>query len=197
MPSDSTKEHAQKQAEFLALLNPVYEQLERFCMAIADDQEQAYDLIGETVLRSWTHFDNMRDPKALLSWMFTTASRLHKRIRWRGRHFGTYDPDYAESLHAGGPPPDQSADVAALYEALAQLPRKQREAVVLFEINGLNLREIVEIQGGTVSALKVRLYRARKRLAEILKVDVAEQTGEQSPGAEHTRRNNESALLTP
>ncbi len=197
MSSHPTQELKQRQEEFLALLNPVYEQLERFCFAIADDDDQAYDLIGETVLRGWVHFQSLREQKAFLAWLFTTASRLHKRIRWRARHFDTYDPRYAEELHSGGPAPDQSADVEALYTALEQLPQKQREAVVLFEINGLNLKEIVEIQGGTVSALKVRLYRARKRLTEILDVDFSEEPEHSPATINHGHQSNQSTLLTP
>lgn len=197
MSSHPTQELKQRQEAFLALLNPVYEQLERFCFAIADDDDQAYDLIGETVLRGWVHFQSLREQKAFLAWLFTTASRLHKRIRWRARHFDTYDPRYAEELHSGGPAPDQSADVEALYAALEQLPQKQREAVVLFEINGLNLKEIVKIQGGTVSALKVRLYRARKRLAEILNVDFSEEPKHSPAPINHGHQSNQSTLLTP
>ena len=197
MSSDSHKQPGKRQEEFLAALNPVYEQLERFCLAIAEDRDQAYDIIGETVLRGWVHFEKLRDRKAFLAWLFTTASRLHKRTKWRSRYFDKYDQRYAEELRSGSPAPDQSADIEALYSALAQLTHKQREAVVLFEINGLNLKEIVQIQGGTVAALKVRLHRARKRLAEILNVDHTETLDPQPSTVHHTDRSNESALLTP
>jgi DNA-directed RNA polymerase specialized sigma24 family protein len=70
-------------------------------------------------------------------------------------------------------PPDISADVELLYKALAQLPRREREAVVLFEISGFSMKEIREIQGGSLSSVKVRVFRARKRLAELLGVSPA------------------------
>ena len=96
---------------------------------------------------------------------------MHNRKRWRGRLFGSYDSDSAEAMPYGGTAPDVSVDVEKLYDALAQLPDQQREAVVLYEISGLSVAEIQEIQGGSLSSVKMRLSRARKALATILGVD--------------------------
>ena len=182
----------QKQEEFLVLLDPVYTQLERFCFAIERDRERAYDLIGETVLRAYEHFESIDDRQSFLSWLFTTASRLQGRLRWRRRLFGRYDERGAEQLHADEASPDESADVGALYAALALLPKKQREALVLFEINDMTLKEILAVQGGSLSALKVRLHRGRKQLAKLLGVE--EEEGKRT---DTNHRGNDSILIVP
>lgn len=164
----STKE---RQDRFMQLLLPVQKRLEAFCFAMTRNDEEACDLVGETILRAYEHFAQIRDAEAFLSYLFTIASRLHKRKRWRGRIFGNYDADSAESLPYGGIAPDVSADVEKLYSALAQLPDQQREAIVLYEITGLSVAEIQEIQGGSLSSVKMRLSRARKALATILGVE--------------------------
>ncbi|MCB0713525.1 MAG: RNA polymerase sigma factor [Ignavibacteriae bacterium] len=184
---------AERQEEFLNLLNPVYEQLERFCFAVEYDREQAYDLIGETILRAYEHFEGIRDQKAFLSWLFTTAIRLQRRAGWRRRHFAAYDESEVVKLRSDIPSPDTAADLDPLYRALGKLPRKEREAIVLFEINDLPLKEILAIQGGTLSALKVRLHRARKRLARLLGV---KEGGAQSD-SDSTRANNANVLILP
>jgi RNA polymerase sigma-70 factor (ECF subfamily) len=171
---------AAKQERFLAAFGPHAAALERFCRAMERDADRAYDLFGETVLRAYERFDQIRDPQALLSWLFTTATRLHRRGRQRGRLFLSREErdalaptdDLATLLpDRSGSSPEEAVDLRALYDALALLPVGQREAVVLFEINGLTLKEIVAIQGGTIAALKVRIHRGRKRLASLLAVD--------------------------
>ena len=67
--------------------------------------------------------------------------------------------------------PELSADVHFLFAALAQLPEAQREAIILFEISGFSIKEIMEIQRAGESAVKQRLKRGRERLEEILKYE--------------------------
>ena len=54
-------------------------------------------------------------------------------------------------------------------EAVASLPPMQREALVLFEYEGLALSEIASIIGTDVGAVKSRLYRAREGLRNMLR----------------------------
>jgi RNA polymerase sigma-70 factor (ECF subfamily) len=54
-------------------------------------------------------------------------------------------------------------------EAVFSLPPLQREALVLFEYEGLTLSEIAEIVGTDVGAVKARLHRARERLRTTLR----------------------------
>ena len=49
-------------------------------------------------------------------------------------------------------------------EAVSNLPPLQREALVLFEYEGLPLSEIASMVGADVGAVKARLHRARERL---------------------------------
>lgn len=54
-------------------------------------------------------------------------------------------------------------------EAVISLPPLQREALVLFEYEGLALSEIADIVGSDVGAVKARLHRARERLRSTLR----------------------------
>jgi RNA polymerase sigma-70 factor (ECF subfamily) len=58
--------------------------------------------------------------------------------------------------------------VAKVREAIADLPPLQREALVLFEYEGLPMSEIAIIVGSDVGAVKGRLHRARERLRNSL-----------------------------
>jgi RNA polymerase sigma-70 factor (ECF subfamily) len=52
--------------------------------------------------------------------------------------------------------------------AVAELPPLQREALILFEYEGLSLAEVAEVVGADTGAVKARLFRARRSLRETL-----------------------------
>lgn len=164
------------QDQFLALLLPVRNRLMHFALAMTHNHDEANDLVSDTILAALERFDGLKSQTAFLSYLFTIAVRLHKRRRWRQRIFGRYDEHYAESLPSDGISPEASADAVMLYQALAKLPERQREAVVLFEISDLSLEDIREIQGGSLSGVKSRLVRGREKLAQLL--NVAESPGQ-------------------
>ncbi|MBL7987583.1 MAG: RNA polymerase sigma factor [Chlorobi bacterium] len=162
-----------RQQRFMALLRPLQPNLERFAYAMARDREEARDIAGETILIAWERFDSVKHPEAFLSFLFTVATRIHRKRRQHGQRHTPLSDDYTADLCATTTPPDVAADIGALHKALQQLPEKQREAVTLFELIGFSMKEIQEIQGGTVVAVKVRISRGRKRLAELLGADTA------------------------
>lgn len=157
-----------KHAHFLSLLAPIRSGLARFCRVISRDDEAARDLTSQTILIAYEHLDSLRDPERFRSYCFQVASRLAKRSRWRERNRVAYDQTLTEAIADAGPSPEIAAEVRELYEALATLPQNMRDAVILFEINGLSLDEIKGIQGGSLSGVKSRIARGRARLSRIL-----------------------------
>lgn len=165
-----------KQEAFLKLYEPCRENLVRFSRAIVKNREDAMDLVQETTLKAFDSFEKLKNPKAFMSYLFTIASRLNQRNASRKkwyRTFSSYEDDQSpeENLKAAEASPDINHDIEALHEAMNQLPIKQREAVTLFEITGLSIKEIQAIQGGSIPGVKSRILRGRKALASILGVD--------------------------
>lgn len=158
---------ARKQ-RFLDLLLPHRHRLAQYARAVSANREEADDLVGDTVLAALEGFDRLRDGDSFRGFLFTIASRLARRRNWRRKIFGPWDRERAEEIADHGARPDMAAEVEMLRAALRRLPDLQREAVVLFEITGLSLDDIRAIQGGTLSAVKSRVSRGRRRLAEIL-----------------------------
>lgn len=157
---------------FLALLLPVRVRLVSFARSITDGEEDAADLVGDTLLNALESFSRLRDDDAFLAWLFTIAARTGRRRRRRASLFTRYTPDLRPDLiPIESPPPDAGPDIAFLYQAMKQLPALQREAIALYELSGLSIAEVREIQGGSASAVKMRLVRGRERLAELLGAD--------------------------
>lgn len=152
----------------MKLLEPAHSNLSRFARAIASNTDDARDLVCETILRAYESFDNLKSKGAFTSFLFTIASRIHKRRNWRMRFFGEYDEQEAMHIAAAEPAPDSGLDVEVLYSAMNKLPKKVREAIALFEISGFSLEEIRQLQGGSLSGVKSRLKRGREKLAKLL-----------------------------
>jgi len=175
------------QEAFLALLEPVYPRLARYSLAITKDRMEAEDLTSETVLRALESYDTLNDPTKFASFLFTIATRLNKRKRFRERMRMKYDERLAIRIADNSAGPDNAAEIRIVMDALERLPQKVRVTVMLFEIADLSLEEIREVQSGTLSGVKSRLRRGRKLLQEMLEV------GEGYEGA----KGSESSFTTP
>jgi RNA polymerase sigma-70 factor, ECF subfamily len=166
--------NSEKQQVFLAALDDALPSLNRFAQAMCRDhygcdKERAKDLVSETILKAYESFSKVREPKAFCSYLFTIAVRLNRLERKRSKRWTPLASEHSE-IASDAAMPDANADVAHLYEALAKLPAEQREAIVMSEILGMKLVEVAEAQNATLGAVKTRVSRGRKRLAELLEV---------------------------
>ncbi|TNE72223.1 MAG: RNA polymerase sigma factor [Bacteroidetes bacterium] len=159
-----------RQKEFLSLYEPVHDRFERFCRARAFGDMDHRDLMNETLLVAYKKFDELEKRASFIGFLFGIASRIV------GNHLQKRKTERLDNAHfdlSDTAQPDLSVDIQHLFEALAQLPDAQKEAVILFEISGFSIKEIMEIQEAGESAVKQRLKRGRERLEEILKYESA------------------------
>lgn len=156
-----------KQSYFLSLYEPNHDRFERFCRARVYGNMEYKDLMNESLLVAFQKLDSLKDEKQFLSFLIGISVRLlannHKKkrdeIRPSDQHMEVID------LNAQT---DSRTDVYFLHQALALLPEDQRECIILFEISGFSIKEIMQIQDVSESAVKQRLRRGRMRLKEIL-----------------------------
>lgn len=160
------KNHSQQQA-FLKLYEPVHNRFERFCRARVDRNADHRDLMNDTLLVAFQKFKSLRSESAFLSFLIGTAIRLLANQRRKKREILHISEEQIEGLHSPMKA-DADADVHLLYQALDRLPDAQKESIILFEITGFSIREIAALHQVSVSAVKKRLERGRKKLAEIL-----------------------------
>lgn len=114
------------------------------------------------VVRHPGRFDEARG--TLKQYLFSVARNLAIK-RYRDEREGEQLPEEEPAAPGPGVDWDISSAVAA---AVAALPAAQREALVLFEYEGLTLEEIAEAVGVDPGAIKSRLRRARERLRRVL-----------------------------
>ncbi|MFO7652811.1 MAG: sigma-70 family RNA polymerase sigma factor [Candidatus Krumholzibacteriia bacterium] len=127
--------------------------------------EDAEDLAQETFVRVFEQARDYRAQGLFRSWLFRIAANLARSGLRRRRivRWVTFEP-----LRHDRPAPGRTAEdeLAAaeererLHRALARLPWRQREAVVLKRFQGLSYGEIAGILGTTVPGVESLLQRA-------------------------------------
>jgi len=160
-----------KQDQFMMLYKPVHERLNRFVHSMVWNREDARDVIADTILKAFENFEKVEDHKAFIFYLFGIASRIIKQRSRRLRIWVPFNINDAEEIEDESADINHKMEIDLLYKAMSKLPKKQREAISLFEISGFSLAEIQEIQGGSLSGVKSRIVRAREELQKILEKD--------------------------
>ncbi|MCB0519377.1 MAG: RNA polymerase sigma factor [Lewinellaceae bacterium] len=157
--------------EFLRWYEPVHDRFVRYCGSRALGLMETEDLVQEAVLHALQAFYRIEDKQRLLGYLIGVVNNLVKQARRRQKFVGAWEEKTLSKLESRTGDPETALDIQYLLKAIQQLPRQQREALVLFEISGFSIREISEIQVCSEGAVKTRLSRSRQRLRELLSED--------------------------
>ena len=137
------------------------------------DQARGEEIAQEAFLRIFRSAQRYRADANFVAWLFTIVKRCcFNALRTNQRE--------ASRLTASSPPaaavnPEQRLlrreQQQQIQVALLKLPARQRLVVVLHCFEGLAQAEIATILGTTVRGVESSLFRARRRLAELLDTD--------------------------
>ncbi len=141
-------------------------------------REDAEDLLQETFVRAIRAGDALRDPSKVRAYLFSIAHRVmlnHHRRRREGL-FSEQGEVFAEELAERADPKPAHPDAlvaerqlaACLAAEVAELPDTLRQAFELGVVGKLPYQDIAVRTGWSLSAVKVNVFRARKRLIERL-----------------------------
>ncbi|MEO1514161.1 MAG: RNA polymerase sigma factor [Bacteroidota bacterium] len=153
---------------FLEQYKEIHEPFVRYCSSRAYGILSTEDLVQEAVLAALKGFDQLTEPRKLLSYMIGTVNNLLRNRRRRAHRQGEWDEQLLQKLESQTPDPDIALDIHYLLKAMDQLADRQKEALLLFEISGFSIREISELQYSSETATKTRIHRARQRLKELM-----------------------------
>jgi len=136
------------------------------------DRAEAEDIAQEAMLRLWRMAPDWQAGQAQVStWLYQVARNLCTDRLRRRRRAQVGLQDVAEPVDPAPSVPDQmqnAARNAALQQALADLPERQREAVILRHIEGLSNPEIGAVMDISVEAVESLTARGKRSLAQAL-----------------------------
>ena len=165
-------------ARLMAGEGPAFDELMRahqdrvfaVCLRLMGSRDRALDATQETFLTVFRKASQFQGRSALGTWIYRIAvnacyDQLRKATRRRTEslpdHFDIADPRSMDQLTATEIRPE-------IERALETLSPEFRAAVVLADMEGIPLPEVSAILGIPVGTVKSRVFRARRRLAEVL-----------------------------
>lgn len=171
--------------KFLEFLKPEYNDALKYCKALCsrNSSGDAEDVFQQSLLKALENFDKLNDKSKFRSWFFTIITRefynVLRKSFWK-RFLRIEDYEIAENIPEipGDEFKDEKKEM--LEKVLARLSDKERIAILLFETCGFSIEEIKEVQNEkSISAVKSRLSRTRKKLREyLLKLESKSESGE-------------------
>lgn len=126
------------------------------------NRSDAEDVVQEVFCACLQHPPRCDGPEQLRAWLMTATANKCKNLLnsgWRKRTLPL------EDVHAS---PDHRDEVLEVRSAMGRLPPELRGVVHLFYFEGMPTKEIAALLGLSESAVRSRLFRARKQMKEIL-----------------------------
>jgi RNA polymerase sigma-70 factor (ECF subfamily) len=158
-------------AAFEAIYEAYRPRLFGFLVRLSRRRDVAEDLLEETWLRLVTRATTLTADARLAPWLFTVARNLY--LSWRRSR--AVDSTRTSELDPAWPAPergDSPFEAAARAElerrveaALARLPLRDREVLLLVGVEGMTPSEAAGVYGLPAVTVRARLHRARERLA--------------------------------
>jgi RNA polymerase sigma factor (sigma-70 family) len=169
-PSFSQKDRSLAGFEELAM--PLFDSLYNFARWLAQNQNDAEDLVQETYLKAWRSFASFQPDTNFRAWIFRILKNTFLGSRSKLERRMTTAMESEEDLPATSATPESlligRSDMDAVQRAIEQLPIMLREVILLCDVEGASYREMAEILSIPMGTVMSRLARARKMVRELL-----------------------------
>lgn len=171
-PSDSER--------FTELFQRTHISLLAYAVRRVADPADAADVVAETFVVAWRRIDEVPPVGEDLPWLYGVARRVLANHRRGQRRRDALADRLRQVLTEATTPGPEDGQIAAVTEALARLRPPDQEILRLLAWEGLSHEEIAVALGIGRGAVRVRLHRARARLAtELATVSARESSGVQ------------------
>lgn len=171
----------QDEGAFEAFVERYGQRLFSFGLRMCGHHEDAEDVFQETLLRAFRSLETVRDAGAVRTWLYRVVSNQCLMMRRKDppdRQVALAELEPGEddvvpaALLGDEEMPDDAAARAELRRrlqaAVLRLPKNLRIVLLLRDVEGLTTGETAEVLGLGLSAVKMRLSRAREKLREEL-----------------------------
>ncbi len=141
---------------------------------LVGNREEAYDLTQETFLKAFQALSATGPDLHLSAWLYriatnTALSSLRRRRLIRWLPLLDWEEGPRDSSREGLP--ELVAEAEAIQQILRRLPRDYAVCLLLHDQEGLSAAEVGEVMRLSPGAVRVKLFRARKRFRELYQGD--------------------------
>jgi RNA polymerase sigma-70 factor (ECF subfamily) len=159
------------QPDFAALATRVY----RLCLALSGDESSAGDIAQESLMRAWRDRRRRRPGVSWWTWAAGFALRVSRETRTKQRRSpGRVEP-FIDAEAARAVNEDDRHRLRRVHDAIATLPARQREVVVLRFILRQSTEACAEVLDCPIGTVKSNLHKAVRNLrANVFEVELAD-----------------------
>jgi RNA polymerase sigma-70 factor (ECF subfamily) len=145
--------------------HPVLNTIHRY----VGEYDVADDIAQEVFVILWNKAGTFKGNSKFSTWLYRVVANQCLQFRRKNKA----EVVSLDGIAAGGQLPEalqvcddsaRAGRIAAVKQAVAGLPERQRLALVLSRIEGMSYREIAEIMGGTASSVDSLIVRAKENL---------------------------------
>jgi RNA polymerase sigma-70 factor (ECF subfamily) len=193
VPPDSELVRKARQGDasaFELLIKRYDRRLYRVARSVLRDSSEAEDVVQETFVQAFTHLSDLRSDASFSTWLTRIAVNLALRVRRRRHLHETVELTALNNLQERNearvvpfPPADAESDPESaaarrqirefLERAIDDLPEPFRAVFVMREVEEMSIEETAACLGLKPATVKTRLYRAQRRLRDILASQIA------------------------
>lgn len=157
----------EQEIRFIQWLDEYKGLIYKIARAFTHSTDQLEDLFQDILLQLWISVPNFKQDAAESTWIYRVA--FNTALVWdRNRKKHKKLQSVTLKIQPSPDSTDRHEQIDQLYAAIRKLP-KLDASLVLMSLDGLSYREMADISGMTENHVGVKLNRAKKQLAEIMK----------------------------
>lgn len=165
---------------FHMLVNAYSHMIYNLCLQYAPNKLDAEDLTQEVFAAAYKNIHTFQGNAKVSTWIYSIALNKSKeflRNQSRQKRSGVHieiqqedgsDKEFAIHFDHPGVKLEHKEEAQIVFQAIESLPDNQRDAFILHRIEGKSYEEISEILNTSLSSVESLMFRAKKKLKEIL-----------------------------
>lgn len=149
---------------------PVKDKLYRFAFRFLKDEDEARDIVQEVFIKVWNKQDQMDQVENMEAWCMQVTRNLSlDRLKSKQyKYTDSMKDDF--DVSSGGETPyrfvETNDTMTNINNMISNLPEKQRQVILLRDVEGYSYKEIADIMEIDMNQVKVNLFRARKAVKD-------------------------------
>lgn len=143
-----------------------------YCRRFLGNREDALDIFQETFIRFFESAKEERIMTNVPAFLLRIARNLCLNFKRQSKKMVTIEDYMLYETYENNSSKDELVGLIKI--ALAELPDDYREAFILREYDGMTYNEIAEFLGISLALVKIRIFRAKQKLREILAPYISE-----------------------
>lgn len=138
---------------------------------LVNDAREAEDLTAQTFLKAWEAIDRYKERGApIVAWLLRIAHNLTVSYLRSKRDHGALEETFIDQKLHRNPEEalEQSTDEDSVRQAIMRLREEQRQVIILRFVEELDYREVAQVIGKSIPAVRVIQHRALGNLRKIM-----------------------------